>query len=77
MTVPSTSADQRTWSGYLGQDIQAYLDAKYKGSLTKDWDEFGKPLLTQHVLFHTKGRVELQFDGLRHRCNLQSYTDTF
>jgi hypothetical protein len=24
---------------YLGQDVKAYLDAKYKGSLPKDWDE--------------------------------------
>ncbi len=24
---------------YLGQDVQAYLDAKYKGTLPENWDE--------------------------------------
>jgi hypothetical protein len=23
---------------YMGQDVQAYLDAKYKGNLPNDWD---------------------------------------
>ncbi len=31
---------------YLGQEVQAYLDAKHKGSLPKDWEEVKRALQT-------------------------------
>ncbi len=31
---------------YMGPDVQAYLDAKYKGTLPDDWDEVEKTLRT-------------------------------
>ncbi len=30
---------------YMGPDIQAYLDAKYKGNLPDDWDELKETLM--------------------------------
>jgi hypothetical protein len=60
---------------HLGQDVQASLDATYKGSLPKDWDEVRRTLQTWHVQFDHKVRVELWFDGLSQRSNLQAYMD--
>ncbi len=44
--------------------VQAYLDAKYKGTLPADWDEVEKALWTLYMQFDHKVRVKLQFDGL-------------
>jgi hypothetical protein len=57
----------------MGQDVQAYLDAKYKGTLPMDWDE----VRTCYMLFDHQVLVELQFDGLRQRSTLQAYMDEF
>ncbi len=34
---------------YMGPDVQAYLDAKYKGTLQDDWDEVEKTLQTTYM----------------------------
>ncbi len=44
---------------YVGPDVQAYLDAKYKGTLLEDWDEVERTLLTSYMPFDHKVRVEL------------------
>ncbi len=59
----------------MGPDVQACLDAKYKGTLQNDWDEVEKTLWTQYMPFDHKVRVELRFDGLRQRSTLQAYMD--
>ncbi len=60
---------------YMGPDVQAYLDAKYKGTLPDDWDEVKRTLRTSEMPFDHKVRVELRFDGLRQRSTLQAYMD--
>ncbi len=35
---------------YMGPDIQAYLDTKYKGTLPDDWDEVEKTLWTCYAV---------------------------
>jgi hypothetical protein len=54
---------------YMGPDVQAYLDAKYKGTL--------QMVRTSYMPFDHKVRIELQFDGLRQRSTLQAYMDEF
>ncbi len=44
---------------YMGLDVQAYLDAKYKGTLPDDWDEVEKILQTRYMPFDHTVRVEL------------------
>ena len=63
----------------MGPDIQACLDAKYKGTLPMDWDKVEKTLLTSYMPFDHKVLVELRFDGLRQqqRSTLQAYMDEF
>ena len=60
---------------YMGPDVQAYLDAKYKGTLPEDWDELEKTLKLRYMLFDHKVRIELRFDALRQRSSLQAYMD--
>ena len=62
---------------YMGPDVQAYLDAKYKGTLPDDWDKVEKTLRTRYMPFDHKVRIELRFDGLRQRSTLQAYMDEF
>ncbi len=54
-----------------------YKDMAVQAYLPEDWDEVKKALLTQYVLFDHKVRVELRFDGLRQRSNLQSFMNEF
>ncbi len=44
---------------YMGPDVQAYLDAKYKGTLPMDWDKVEKTLRTSYMPFDHKVRIEL------------------
>jgi hypothetical protein len=62
---------------YMGPDVQAYLDAKYKGTLPEDWDELEKTLKLRYMPFDHKVRIELRFDALRQRSSLQAYMDEF
>jgi len=62
---------------YMGPDVQAYLDSKYKGTLPEYWDEVEKALRTRYMPFDHKVRIELRFDGLRQRSTLQAYMDEF
>lgn len=62
---------------YMGPDVQAYLDAKFKGTLPDEWGEVEKTLRTRYMPFDHKVRVELRFDGLRQRSTLQAYMDEF
>ncbi len=49
---------------YMGPDVQAYLDAKYKGNLPDKWDKLEQTLKLCYMLFDQKVRVELWFDAL-------------
>ncbi len=44
---------------YMGPDVQAYLDAKSKGTLPEDWDEVERTLGTCYMPFDHEVQVEL------------------
>ncbi len=70
-------AQHKSTQTYMGSDVQANLNAKYKGTVPEDWDEVEKPLLTSYMQFDHTVRVKLQFDGLRQKSTLQAYMDEF
>jgi hypothetical protein len=55
---------------YMGPDVQAYLDAKYKGTLPDDWNELEQALKLRYMLFDHKVRIELRLDALQQRSSL-------
>ncbi len=57
---------------YMGPDVQAYLDAKFRAHRTWLRCFPGQLLAVDHEV-----RVELQFDGLQRKSTLQAYMDEF
>ncbi len=42
----------------MGPDVQAYLDAKYKGTIPEDCEEVRKALQTSYMLIDLKSRLK-------------------